>query len=48
MKVYQKHKVGPGVWGISCPCCGRILASASEKEFLPEFMQCNCEEEEKS
>lgn len=45
MKVYRKEKIGRGLWGIVCPRCGMILASASEREFLPEFSTCkNCEE----
>lgn len=40
MKVYRKKLYYPGVWVIQCPICGQILASASEKEYLPEFSSC--------
>lgn len=29
---------------IECPCCGSVLASASEPGFLPEYALCDCDE----
>lgn len=43
MKIYEKKKINRALWVIRCPKCGKILASASEKGFLPEFMWCYCE-----
>ena len=31
------------MWVLQCPLCGEILASASEREYLPEFSTCNCD-----
>lgn len=26
-----------------CPQCGKVLASASERELMPEWASCNCD-----
>lgn len=33
-----------GYYAIVCPHCNRILASASERAYLPEFSTCDCDE----
>ncbi len=47
MKIYKKEKINRSLWVIRCPKCGKILASASEKQYLPEFMWCDCESHSK-
>lgn len=41
-KHYEKVKEG-AVWLMKCPRCGAVKASASEREYLPEFITCECE-----
>lgn len=36
-----------GYYAIVCPHCNRILASASEREWLLEFSSCDCDERDK-
>ncbi|WP_147381240.1 hypothetical protein [Parabacteroides sp. AM08-6] len=31
------------MWVLQCPLCSEILASASEREYLPEFSTCDCD-----
>ena len=40
-RIYKKQRLDH-FWAIVCPDCGEILASASEKDFLPEFAYCEC------
>ena len=40
--VYEKKKINSAMWIIECPLCSNVIASASEKEYLPEFSTCNC------
>lgn len=42
-KVYKKQRLDY-FWAQVCPICGEILSSASEKDLLPEFSYCNCQE----
>ena len=46
LKVTKKIMINPALWIMECPFCGDILASASEKAYLPEFSTCDCIETE--
>jgi len=43
-KIRNKKKINSGLYVIECPKCGAYLASASDKEYLPEFSTCKCYE----
>ncbi|MBB4043793.1 hypothetical protein [Bacteroides reticulotermitis] len=43
MKFSEKTKLSPGMWVIVCPLCGSTIASASDKEFLPDYSICDCD-----
>lgn len=43
MKVTRYTKIYSAVWGHVCPLCGKILSSASDPEYLPEFAICDCD-----
>lgn len=47
MIITKKKKIGPAMWVMECPKCGRICAGATEKSWLPEITSCNCDEQEK-
>lgn len=40
-KIYQKKTIHKALHVIECPKCGKWLASASEREYLPEFSTCD-------
>jgi len=44
MIVKKITKINKALYVIECPKCNTILASSSEKEFLPEFAECDCDE----
>ncbi|MDD3040895.1 hypothetical protein [Bacteroides sp.] len=46
MKVTNKKKIGSAMWVLQCPLCGDILASTSEKEYLPDYSLCDCDRNE--
>lgn len=43
MKVTKVTAAGRGMYAHVCPLCGRILASASEPDLMPEFSICDCD-----
>lgn len=43
MKITKITKIHNGLYEHICPKCGRILASASEIEIMPEFSICSCD-----
>ena len=43
MKITKITKVDRGTYAHVCPLCGAILASASEKDMMPEFSICDCD-----
>jgi hypothetical protein len=45
MKHYKKKSYNPAMHVIECSDCGAVLASASERNLLPQFATCDCEEE---
>lgn len=40
--IKKKIKVNGAMWVMTCPMCGRICASASERGILPDFATCDC------
>lgn len=48
MYIYKKEKLGPAMWVMRCPKCGKIQASASERGWLPESTYCPCDKEDKA
>lgn len=41
MKIYNKKELYSGMHVIECPKCKDILASASERMYLPSFSICD-------
>lgn len=44
VRVYEKKTVNRAMHLMECPKCGDILASASERRFLPRFADCGGQE----
>ena len=40
-KIYKKTTLNPGLHVMECPICGDYCASASERNLLPEFTECD-------
>lgn len=40
-KVYARETVAPTLHVIRCPDCGRVLASASDRAWLPSWSTCD-------
>lgn len=43
----KKERVHAALWVMRCRRCHRVIASASEREFLPDVVWCSCDEEKK-
>lgn len=43
MIVQKKVFVHRSLWVLQCPNCDRVLASASEKRYLPPYAYCDCD-----
>lgn len=43
-KIEKKNNPSSGLWTMDCPCCGKTVASAAERNLLPEWSVCDCDE----
>lgn len=46
MKITTITELKGRIYAHVCPACGKIIASAAEKDMLPEYSICSCEQEE--
>lgn len=46
MRITKITELGNHIYAHVCPICGEILASTTEKDMMPEFSFCQCEQKE--
>ncbi len=40
IEIREKQFIHNGMYIMTCPICGKVVASSSEEDFLPEFTTC--------